>query len=480
MDQNLQFTLPFRRSAADEDRREVWGWASTESLASDGMIITYEASKAAFERWITRGNIREMHQPIAAGRALAWAADDPSRRIWVGTRVSRGAQSTWEKILDGTLQAFSVKGRIDKMEPRTIQRNGKSVTIPHVLSYTIDEMSYVDAGSDPGADFVNIIRGDGIIADVLDVGAIELADGLDEPNVTMVSRVDGPELNSPLVDPDELARAENVTITPIATDETPTGMERSQVQPADEGVETTTEAGAEVLRADATTVASDGQDAESGRTAEGSLVERIDGEGGLDPAAAEMTQAALAAQILRDINTLIGLEAGELANDESQDVWDVYGLLQARSIVKGFMVQEIVEAVTMARRAEELDTSVTQLQEQLTEAITRLDTLQAAQETVERGESPVLTLIKAQVTELEEKLERYADQPLPTKPLARLPAEKMFAGDEPGTVDSNKVLRALETIAKEGPASTQAEAQALAAKVGIMEVYRQGPTPIPR
>lgn len=525
MDKTIRFSIPFQRSSVNEERREVWGVASTEQLASDGRVLTYEASKAAFERWFPRGNVREMHQGIAAGRAIAWEADDISRSITVGTRVSKGAESTWQKILDGTLQAFSAKGTIQNTLIRTIQRGGRSVSVPHVTAYDITELSYVDSPSDPGAVFIDIIRADGL-TDVLDEGAITSSFSVTDDQE--VSRMDGEEnitmaaapgldfSNLPetvLVDTDDLARLADATITPIADTET-------QLTGGLEGPSSVTVAASEgdLERVDAGAPASDGENAEQ---ADGAVIERADGEGaavtqgtladqpsdevtramdlgyagGSDDmtadnnpdaiaageVAAEVTQVALAGQILGELNQLISMEAGEMGNgDDDECVWDIYGLIQARNIVKGFMVQEVVEAVLMARRAEEIDQSVTQCAEQLTEAITRLAAVEEAQAVIERGENPVITAMSEKIATLEEDLERYANQPLPNRPLARLPIDKMFPGDEQGvrSVDGGALQRALQTIIEQAPAGTREEAQALAAKVAMHEVYRQGPTPI--
>lgn len=151
----------------DADRREVWGWASSSTLGLDNKVITHDCNKEAFEEWVTRGNIREMHQPIAAGRAIAYEADDANQRIYLGSRVSRGAESTWEKILDGTLSAYSVNAKATKHHVEI--RDGRAVDI--VERMRIREVSYVDSPGDPTANFVNIVRS-------VDEGSLEVPDTL--------------------------------------------------------------------------------------------------------------------------------------------------------------------------------------------------------------------------------------------------------------------------------------------------------------
>ena len=53
----------------DEEQRMVYGYASTEALDTQGEIIKREAIEAALPGFMRFGNIREMHQPSAVGKA---------------------------------------------------------------------------------------------------------------------------------------------------------------------------------------------------------------------------------------------------------------------------------------------------------------------------------------------------------------------------------------------------------------------------
>lgn len=487
MDQ-LLFSLPFERAAIDQAKREVWGWASTEALASDGMVMTYEAACDAFERWFPRGNVREMHDRIAAGRAISWEPDEVKRRIWVGTHVSIGAESTWQKILDGTLQAFSIKGRILHTEPRMIQRGNRSISVPHVTAMTITELSYVDAPSDPDANFVEILRADGVPDD--DQGELfalgftsketSVKDNLILPtdeNITMaaVERADGTtpgaELHEVLVDPEELARAENVTITeitePVTEADTVVRVD-SDESTQDTPAEVTTD---EVVRAEepAAKADDDGDDDEAKAKSEDDgkppwLKREVDGE------LIELTTAELAGHALDLVTRLLTPEGP-----------DLYGLTEARDALAGFIAAEVPEAITMARRAPELDAEVTRLSESLVEMTTRLQALETAGETVERGESPAFTVIREDLNSLRQEVERYANEPIPGGPLLRgMPLDKLFPGDAQGQVTGDTVERALETLREAAPAHLKPELDALSAKVALTEMYRRGPTPMIR
>lgn len=106
------FTVSMPMSKIDKENRLVSGWASLDNPDLQGDVVTAEASEKAFAKF--RGNIREMHQNIAVGRMVSYKPDsyyDPITKafyngIFVTAYVSKGAQDTWEKVLDGTLSAF--------------------------------------------------------------------------------------------------------------------------------------------------------------------------------------------------------------------------------------------------------------------------------------------------------------------------------------------------------------------------------------
>jgi hypothetical protein len=81
-------------------------------------ILDYVASKPNFQRWFgqsyTRsgkkslGNVREMHQPIAAGKLTRVRYDDEGERIYVWGKVLN--PSTKVKVEEGVLTGLSIGG----------------------------------------------------------------------------------------------------------------------------------------------------------------------------------------------------------------------------------------------------------------------------------------------------------------------------------------------------------------------------------
>jgi len=117
---NVRLSMPF--SKVDKERRIVSGFATLDNVDRQSDIVTSEASMKAFSKF--RGNIREMHQPIAVGKMVAFKEDkyfDPETKkfysgVYVSAYVSKGAQTTWEKVLDGTLSGFSIGGKMNNWD----------------------------------------------------------------------------------------------------------------------------------------------------------------------------------------------------------------------------------------------------------------------------------------------------------------------------------------------------------------------------
>ncbi len=113
---NIRLSMPLTK--VDKERRIVSGFASLDNVDKQDDIVTAEASMSAFAKF--RGNIREMHQPVAVGKMVDFKEDkyfDPDTKkfykgVFVSAYVSKGAQDTWEKVLDGTLTGFSIGGPI--------------------------------------------------------------------------------------------------------------------------------------------------------------------------------------------------------------------------------------------------------------------------------------------------------------------------------------------------------------------------------
>lgn len=157
---HVRFTLPLTK--VDEEKREVSGFASLDNADAHDDIVLADASSRAFSRF--RGNIREMHQPIAVGKMVDFREDEyfdsetnkTFKGIFVTVKVSRGAQNTWEKVLDGTLTGFSIGGSIVDSEQTILKSEGGDRSIRLIKDYDLEELSLVDNPANPLANVFSI------------------------------------------------------------------------------------------------------------------------------------------------------------------------------------------------------------------------------------------------------------------------------------------------------------------------------------
>ena len=171
---NLRLSMPI--SKVDKERRIVSGFATLDNVDKQDDIVTSDASVNAFQRF--RGNIREMHQPLAVGKMVAFKEDkyfDPESKkfysgVYVSAYVSKGAQDTWEKVLDGTLSGFSIGGRMNKWDDAYDAKSDKPIRV--IKEYDLVELSLVDTPANQFANILSVEKVDGsdvIKGDITDV-----------------------------------------------------------------------------------------------------------------------------------------------------------------------------------------------------------------------------------------------------------------------------------------------------------------------
>jgi len=160
---NVRFSMPIGK--VDQERRIVSGFATLDNVDKQNDIVTTEASLEAFRKF--RGNLREMHQPSAVGKIVSFKEDryfEPQSKkfysgVYVSAYVSKGAQDTWEKVLDGTLTGFSIGGNITKSDDTFDEKLDKSVRI--IKEYELFELSLVDNPANQFANVISIEKVDG-------------------------------------------------------------------------------------------------------------------------------------------------------------------------------------------------------------------------------------------------------------------------------------------------------------------------------
>jgi hypothetical protein len=154
--ENIQLSIPFTK--VNREKRTVSGFATLDNIDQTGDVVTSEASMKAFDNF--RGNIREMHTPLAVGKMLSFRPEtyyDPITKsffngIYVDVYVSKGANDTWEKCLDGTLTGFSIGGKITESDNEVNKATGQPVRF--IKGYDLMELSIVDS---PANELCNVL-----------------------------------------------------------------------------------------------------------------------------------------------------------------------------------------------------------------------------------------------------------------------------------------------------------------------------------
>lgn len=130
MDQHIttlganEFRRFFRLTKVDEAKRLVYGTMAEEVGDQADEIMDYGWSKPHFQAWSAKfskatdgasvGNVREMHQPISAGRLETIEFDDDAKKIDACAYV--GNDDTWGKVQKRMLTGFSIGGKYGRKE----------------------------------------------------------------------------------------------------------------------------------------------------------------------------------------------------------------------------------------------------------------------------------------------------------------------------------------------------------------------------
>jgi hypothetical protein len=156
--------MPF--SKIDVERRIVSGFATLDNVDKQADVVTADASMKAFAKF--RGNIREMHQPVAVGKMVSFKEDkyfDPESKkfysgVYVSTYISKGAQDAWEKVLDGTYTGFSIGGKMNKWDDAYDEKMESKIRI--IKEYDLVELSLVDNPANQFASILSVQKVDGV------------------------------------------------------------------------------------------------------------------------------------------------------------------------------------------------------------------------------------------------------------------------------------------------------------------------------
>jgi len=161
--EDITLSVPFTK--VNREKRTVSGFATLDNIDQTGDVVLAEASLEAFENF--RGNIREMHGPNAVGKMLSFKPEtfydsttgEFYNGIYVDAYISKGAQDTWEKVLDGTLSGFSIGGKIKESDNEVNKSTGQPVRF--IKKYALLELSIVDSPANELCNLLSIQKMDG-------------------------------------------------------------------------------------------------------------------------------------------------------------------------------------------------------------------------------------------------------------------------------------------------------------------------------
>jgi hypothetical protein len=141
---------------------DVFGIAANEAKDDVGEIFDYASSKPLFQEWsddavkrsdgASLGNIRAMHNKLAAGKATQLDFDDAGKAIHLGAHIVDANEA--KKCLERVYTGFSIGGSYVKRWPDTNARGAYRYTAKPV------EISIVDIPSNPDAT-ITMVKMDG-------------------------------------------------------------------------------------------------------------------------------------------------------------------------------------------------------------------------------------------------------------------------------------------------------------------------------
>ena len=158
---DFQIFAPIEK--ADAATHTVWGWGAREEVDQSNEIMDYASSRPEFLAWSggaqkrsggkSLGNVRSMHNKVAAGRLIDFQANDVQKGFYMGAEIVDPTE--WDKVEKGVYTGFSVGGKYlrrwpDSQNPGAIRYTARPV-----------EMSIVDSPDIRSAVF-DMVKAEGI------------------------------------------------------------------------------------------------------------------------------------------------------------------------------------------------------------------------------------------------------------------------------------------------------------------------------
>jgi phage head maturation protease len=143
------FTLFAPFAKIDEEKQQVFGYASSPTRDRQGEVVLPEAVRDALPEYWKMPAVREMHAAKAVGKGIEGNVGADGR-FWFGAAIVD--QGCWNKIKHNVLRGFSLGGRVLERDP-----NDRSV----ITKLMLNEISVVDRPANPDSQFTLLKRFDG-------------------------------------------------------------------------------------------------------------------------------------------------------------------------------------------------------------------------------------------------------------------------------------------------------------------------------
>lgn len=142
MSKKVKFFGSFEKMEEQDDGTvKVYGYASSEAVDAHGEVVKASAMENALGDYMKFANVREMHQPIAAGNCIEATVQDDGR-TWFGAHVIDPVAV--KKVQTGVYKGFSIGGFVT-------DRDKADKTI--ITQLRLNEVSLVDRPANPDSVF---------------------------------------------------------------------------------------------------------------------------------------------------------------------------------------------------------------------------------------------------------------------------------------------------------------------------------------
>lgn len=176
---DFNYFLPIQK--LDEEKRMVWGYASTPTKDLQGEIVTLDAIKAALPGYMQWANIREMHTASAVGVTKEANVDETG--LYIGAKIVD--EAAWQKCKEQVYKGFSIGGN-------KLKKVGDTIKELQLL-----EISICDRPANPDCriDVVKVADGAPAVAEE-GKGLAKLMDGWMEMGKSIVAMIKGDGMSS--------------------------------------------------------------------------------------------------------------------------------------------------------------------------------------------------------------------------------------------------------------------------------------------